>query len=35
MGNSKIFNTEKFAQLKHKQHFTDEFLNQTNDEQSI
>ncbi|RZK58039.1 MAG: DUF1572 domain-containing protein [Pedobacter sp.] len=26
MGNSKTFNAEKFAQPKHKQHFTDEFL---------
>ncbi len=27
-GNSKTFNAEKFAQPKHKQHFTDEFLNE-------
>jgi hypothetical protein len=29
-GDSKIFNTEKFAKPKHKQHFTDEFLNPDN-----
>lgn len=30
-GDSKTFNAEKFAQPKHKQHFTDEFLNQSED----
>ncbi len=28
-GNSKEYNAERFAQAKHKQHFTDEYLNST------
>lgn len=32
-GNSKQFNNEKFAQEKHQQHFTDEFLAKNNDEE--
>lgn len=31
-GNSKQFNSEKFAQEKHQQHFTDEFLSKNTDE---
>ncbi|MEO6820275.1 MAG: DUF1572 family protein [Ginsengibacter sp.] len=29
-GNSKDYNNEKFSRPKHKQHFTDEYLNKTN-----
>lgn len=32
-GNSKQFNNEKFAQEKHQQHFTDEFLAKNTDEE--
>lgn len=32
-GNSKQFNKEKFAQEKHQQHFTDEFLSKNTDEE--
>lgn len=31
-GNSKEFNAVKFSQSKHKQHFTDEFINQKNNQ---